>query len=235
MMQVLRAFVILLIGFIAGILFSVALGPQYRYWLDSNFGKGKPLAQPRYENRPTVVGQDDDGGAGVLDGVSAGKKLPPDLRPKDFEADSIEDLRKKGLELPVAGMELDDVKDSFSEPRGARLHEAVDILAPRNTPVLAVEDGTIAKLFYSVPGGITIYQFDPTAIFAYYYAHLEKYAEHLKEGDQINKGQVIGYVGSSGNAPSNTPHLHFAIFRLTDEKHWWEGSPVDPYKVLKED
>ena len=103
----------------------------------------------------------------------------------------------------------------------------------RNTPVRAVESGRIARLFFSKAGGITIYQFDPTERFCYYYAHLERYAEGLREGQRVQKGQVIGYVGTSGNAPEDTPHLHFAIFRLTAEKHWWEGTPIDPYDILR--
>ena len=116
---------------------------------------------------------------------------------------------------------------------GTRRHEALDILAPRNTPVLAVENGTVAKLFLSKPGGNTIYQFDPTSTYAYYYAHLERYADGLKDGDRIERGQVIGYVGTSGNAPPDTPHLHFAIFKLAEAKRWWRGVAIDPYPVLK--
>jgi peptidoglycan LD-endopeptidase LytH len=110
--------------------------------------------------------------------------------------------------------------------------EALDILAPRNTPVKAVEGGRIARLFSSKAGGITIYQFDPSEQYCYYYAHLERYADGLAEGAKIQKGQVIGYVGTSGNAPKDTPHLHFAIFKLTAERRWWEGTPIDPYDVL---
>jgi hypothetical protein len=106
---------------------------------------------------------------------------------------------------------------------GTRRHEALDILAPRETPVLAVEDGVVAKLFLSKPGGITVYQFDPSRTYAYYYAHLERYAAGLKDGDSVQRGQVIGYVGTTGNAPPDTPHLHFAIFKLTDPKRWWDG------------
>jgi murein DD-endopeptidase MepM/ murein hydrolase activator NlpD len=98
--------------------------------------------------------------------------------------------------------------------------------------VKAVDAGTIARLFYSKAGGITIYQFDPSERFCYYYAHLERYADGLREGDVVKKGQVVGYVGISGNAPKNTPHLHFAVFRLTAAKRWWEGTPIDPYDLL---
>ncbi len=114
------------------------------------------------------------------------------------------------------------------------MHEAIDILAPRNTPVLAVEDGTIERLWYSDNGGNTIYQFDPSRTYAYYYAHLQNYAGGLKEGQSVRKGEIIGYVGSSGNAPPDTPHLHFTIFKLTPSKHWWEGTAVNPYPILKQ-
>ena len=106
-------------------------------------------------------------------------------------ASAIEDLRNRQLTLPVQGIKRDDLRDTFNEMRGSsRRHEALDVLAPRNTPVLAVEDGTIARLFLSDAGGITIYQFDPTTTYVYYYAHLERYAEGLKEGAPIKRGQV---------------------------------------------
>lgn len=145
-----------------------------------------------------------------------------------------EDLARRDFEIPVEGVKPEQLVRSFEDTRsGSRSHEAIDILAPRNTPVKAVEDGTIARLFESKAGGITIYQFDPTQQYCYYYAHLERYADGLREGDKVRKGQVIGYVGTSGNAPKNTPHLHFAIFKLTAAKHWWEGTPIDPYDILR--
>jgi murein DD-endopeptidase MepM/ murein hydrolase activator NlpD len=125
--------------------------------------------------------------------------------------------------------------DTFTEARGngSRQHEALDIPAARNTPVRAVEDGRVAKLFTSREGGLTVYQFDPTETYAYYYAHLERYAEGLKEGEPVRRAQILGYVGTSGNAPPNAPHLHFSIFRLTPEKHWWQGTAIDPYPILR--
>jgi murein DD-endopeptidase MepM/ murein hydrolase activator NlpD len=138
------------------------------------------------------------------------------------------------LRLPIDGVELESFKGGFAERRGSRPHEAIDILAPRNTPVYAVDDGTIAKLFVSDAGGITIYQFDPTARLAYYYAHLERYAEGIREGAAVSQGDVIGYVGTSGNAPPNTPHLHFAIFELGEDRRWWKGKALDPYQVFKD-
>lgn len=149
-------------------------------------------------------------------------------------ANPIEDLRDRRLVLPVEGVSPSGLVRSYDDTRGGgRKHEAIDIVAPRNTPVLAVEGGTVARLFYSRYGGLTIYQFDPDQRFIYYYAHLERYADRLEEGDKVRRGQVIGYVGTSGNAPPNTPHLHFAIFRALDPPRWWEGVPLDPYDILR--
>jgi peptidoglycan LD-endopeptidase LytH len=143
------------------------------------------------------------------------------------------DLRQRNLVLPVQGIRPEQLQNTFEDSRGGgRVHEAIDIMAPRNTPVLAVEDGKIAKLFTSKQGGLTIYQFDPTETYAYYYAHLERYADGIKEGMMLRRGQVVGYVGTSGNANPEGPHLHFAIFRLTPEKRWWDGAPINPFPVL---
>jgi murein DD-endopeptidase MepM/ murein hydrolase activator NlpD len=151
-----------------------------------------------------------------------------------MSASPLGELRARNLTLPVQGIKRDELRDTFNEDRGrTRKHEAIDVLAPRHTPVLAVEDGKIARLFLSDAGGITIYQFDPASAYCYYYAHLEKYADGLEEGDTVKRGQVIGYVGTTGNAPRDTPHLHFAIFKLGDDKKWWEGAPIDPYSVLR--
>ena len=144
------------------------------------------------------------------------------------------ELKNRDLLIPVDGVTADQLTPQFSETRGgSRRHEALDILAPRHTPVRAVDDGTIARLFLSKAGGITVYQFDPSQTYAYYYAHLDRYADGLQERQRVRKGDILGYVGTSGNAPKNTPHLHFAIFRLTADKRWWEGTPIDPYEVLK--
>jgi murein DD-endopeptidase MepM/ murein hydrolase activator NlpD len=150
-------------------------------------------------------------------------------------ASSPEELTGRGLVIPVEGVSADELTRSFDDPRGGeRRHQAIDIMAPRNTPVRAVEGGRIARLFESRAGGITIYQFDPSERFCYYYAHLERYAPGLREGQQVRKGEIIGFVGTTGNAPPGAPHLHFAVFRLTDEKRWWEGTPIDPYDILRQ-
>jgi len=136
------------------------------------------------------------------------------------------------LRVPIDGADVNAWKGGFVERRGNRAHEAVDILAPRNTPIHAVSDGSIAKLFVSKAGGNTIYQFDPSGRLAYYYAHLERYADGLRDGQTVAKGDIIGYVGTSGNAPPNTPHLHFGVFQLDQNQRWWEGKPLDPYDVF---
>ena len=138
------------------------------------------------------------------------------------------------LLLPVEGIQPAQLQDTFDDARGdgSRTHEALDIMAPRGTPVLAAIDGSIEKLFTSDAGGLTIYQFDPQREHAYYYAHLDRYADGLAEGQAVRRGEVIGYVGSSGNASDDAPHLHFAIFKLGPEKRWWQGEAIDPYPLL---
>lgn len=137
------------------------------------------------------------------------------------------------LLIPVSGISAEQLDDSFADGRGGtRVHEAIDIMAPAGTPVVAAADGRIVKLFTSVPGGLTIYQFDPGETLAYYYAHLQGYADGLVEGQEVRRGDVIGYVGSTGNADPSAPHLHFAIFMLGPEKNWWQGTAVNPYPLL---
>jgi peptidoglycan LD-endopeptidase LytH len=139
------------------------------------------------------------------------------------------------LRMPIDGIDVESWRGGFDERRGAgsRGHEAIDILSPRDTPVHAVDAGTIAKIFESKAGGHTVYQFSPDGRLVYYYAHLQRYADGLREGRAVAQGEVIGYVGTSGNAPPNTPHLHFAVFELGDDKRWWQGRPLDPYLVFK--
>ncbi len=140
-------------------------------------------------------------------------------------------LRARSLELPVEGLKVGELRDSFADARDGHRHEAIDILAARGTRVLAVDDGRVVKLFNSVRGGLTVYQFDPTETFCYYYAHLDGYAPGLMDGAAVNRGEVLGYVGTTGNAPPNTPHLHFAVFKLGPDKRWWEGTPIDPFPI----
>ena len=133
---------------------------------------------------------------------------------------------------PIRGLARADLRDTFEEVHDGHKHEAIDIMVPRGTPVRAVVSGTIRKLFLSKPGGNTIYQFDEMGAYCYYYAHLDGYAKGLREGMRVERGDVIGFVGSTGNADARTPHLHFAITELWPEKLWWKGKAVDPYPFL---
>jgi peptidoglycan LD-endopeptidase LytH len=143
----------------------------------------------------------------------------------------LDDLRRRRLTVPVDGVDRKALRDTFAEGRTGHVHEAIDILAPRGTPVVAVEDGHIEKLFTSKQGGLTVYQFDPSRRYCYYYAHLDRYAPGLAQGQTVTRGQVIGYVGISGNAPPQTPHLHFTIFKLAADKRWWQGAPINPFPL----
>jgi murein DD-endopeptidase MepM/ murein hydrolase activator NlpD len=133
---------------------------------------------------------------------------------------------------PITSLTVKDVHDMFGDPRTGHAHEAIDLMAPRGTPVHAVVSGTIRKLFLSKPGGNTIYQFDEVSRYCYYYAHLDGYAESLREGEHVAAGEVIGYVGSTGNASPAAPHLHFTVFELGPEKEWWKGTAVNPFSAL---
>jgi len=137
------------------------------------------------------------------------------------------------LAVPVEGVRAADLRDTFADGRPGHRHEAIDIAAPRGTAVLAADDGTVVKLFTSVPGGLTIYQFDPDSRYAYYYAHLDRYADGVVEGMKVRRGDVIGYVGTTGNAPPDAPHLHFAVFRLGAERRWWQGEAIDPIQAFR--
>lgn len=153
----------------------------------------------------------------------------------ETSGDVVQLLERRQLDVPVQGVSRSQLRDTFDERRagGLRRHEALDIMASRGTPVRAVEDGRVAKLFTSIAGGLTIYVFDPGEMFSYYYAHLDRYANGLHEGQQLRRGDVIGYVGSTGNAAEDAPHLHFAIFQLNADRKWWRGTPINPYHVFR--
>jgi len=139
------------------------------------------------------------------------------------------------LALPVAGVSPDALQDSFDAAReGGRVHHAIDIMAPRGTPVLAADDGRVLRLSSNTLGGITVYTIDRSGQFVYYYAHLEGYKEGLVTGDLVAKGDTLGYVGTTGDAPDNLPHLHFQILRMPANGRYWEGDPIDPFPLLSE-
>lgn len=140
-----------------------------------------------------------------------------------------------GLAIPVAGVRPKELADTYTQARagGARTHDAIDIMAPEGTPVISASDGTIEKLFVSQGGGgITVYIRSLDRRWIYYYAHLQRYAPGLAEGQRVRRGQVIGYVGRTGNAAAAGPHLHFAINRMEPGEPWWQGTPINPYPLL---
>ncbi len=138
------------------------------------------------------------------------------------------------LKVPVRGIVPGQLVDTFSQARsGGRLHDAIDIMAPRGTPVVAAAQGTVERLFYSNGGGLTVYIRSPDRRLIYYYAHLEGFAPGLAERQLLRKGDPIGAVGSTGNADPAAPHLHFAILATTPERKWYEAtSPINPYPLL---
>jgi murein DD-endopeptidase MepM/ murein hydrolase activator NlpD len=145
------------------------------------------------------------------------------------------ELIGKRLLIPVQGITKENLSDSFVDRRGvngAQRHHAIDLRAPHGRPVLAVEDGTIRHIKWHPRGGLTIYQYGPEGRYSYYYAHLQKLAKGLAEGCLVQRGDVIGYVGSTGSAASSSPHLHFEVRKLDDRDAWWSGDPINPYPLF---
>ena len=142
--------------------------------------------------------------------------------------------------LPMLTFPLPDVAsayfdDSFDAPReGGRKHNAVDVMAPRGTPVLSVHDGRILRLSTNANGGITVYATDLEDQFVYYYAHLDRYHPNIYAGRPLLRGDTLGYVGTTGNAPKDAPHLHFQLMRMPADRRYWEGEPINPYPLLRQ-
>lgn len=136
------------------------------------------------------------------------------------------------MELPLADMDVNKLHSQFLDKRVGHVHRAIDIMQPKGTPILAVADGHIAKLYRSKLGGISVYLFDNDDKVCFFYAHLDHYATGLREGQIVNRGDVLGYVGNTGNARYTAPHLHFAIKRVGADKAWSGGPAVDPYPAL---
>ena len=133
-------------------------------------------------------------------------------------------------------MDSTRLDDSFDDPRegGVRRHNAIDIMAPRGSAVLAAQDGRIQKLAKNAKGGTTIYATDLEERFVYYYAHLDRYHANIYDGRPLLRGDTIGYVGTTGNAPKNLPHLHFQVMRMPADRKYWVGEPINPYALLRQ-
>jgi murein DD-endopeptidase MepM/ murein hydrolase activator NlpD len=139
------------------------------------------------------------------------------------------------LLVPVRGVRPSDLVDTYEQARSqGRRHDALDIPAPQGTPVLAAADGTVLKLFQSDRGGTALYQIAPDQCTIYYYAHLERYASGMAEGKPLRQGEVIGYVGDTGNAGAGNYHLHFEISTTPDPERYWGGTPQNPFPLLRQ-
>src|SRR5688572_8228674 len=140
-----------------------------------------------------------------------------------------------GLAIPVAGVKAEQLVDTYTQARagGARVHDAIDIMAPRGTPVVAAAPGRVEKIFFSQGGGgNSVYVRSDDGRWIYYYAHLNAYAPGLRVGQRVVLGTRIGFVGSTGNANPEGPHLHFAINRMNPGEKWYQGSAINPYPLL---
>ena len=201
----------------------------------------------------TAGGSDTAGAAGGVatgshlemppDGDSASSGLPgsdlppggtpgsssPAVVPADLEA-----LRAQRPLLPVAGVVAKDLVDSFDDRRGGtRRHNALDIMAARNTPAVAITAGRVLRLHSSVAGGLTAYISDPTSRFVFMYGHLDSFRPGLKEGARVGRGEIVGFVGTTGNASPLAPHLHFQVTRNDNLKEWWKGTPMNPFLIYR--
>lgn len=142
-------------------------------------------------------------------------------------------IQPSGLAVPVVGIKPEQLTDTYDAARGAgRRHDAIDIMAAEGTPVIAAADGKVEKLFNSVRGGTTVYVRSPDQKWIYYYAHLQRYAPGLHEGQDVKRGQVIALVGHTGDASPSGPHLHFAINSMAAGERWWNGTAINPYPLL---
>ena len=208
------------------------------YWLDENAGESRHFSFRRDSRAAllvllastlAVVGCttwiDRRVAPGGEEAVSVPLPMPAQRPPEPAPVPA-------GPRMPVVGVDPAMLRDSFDEARGNRRHQAIDIMAPRGTPVVAAVSGAVAKVYRHALGGLSVYQYDEDRRHAYYYAHLDSFAPGLKAGVVLRAGDPVGAVGTTGNATPGSPHLHFAIYRLGRERAWWRGTPVNPYPLL---
>jgi peptidoglycan LD-endopeptidase LytH len=174
---------------------------------------------PRQRNAPATAGPS-------APATEAQRRAAPPVGTDDLEW-----LRQRALAIPVAGLGPQHLRDTFADARDGRRHEAIDLLAPRGTRVIAADDGIVARLLTSSRGGRSVYQLDPSSTYCYHYLHLDRYSLRLREGLVLRKGETLGYVGSSGNASWRTPHLHFAVLKMGPEKACWVGTALNPFAI----
>lgn len=193
-----------------------------------------------------LVGACSRGGGSVVEsaprpearGAIARPALPPTPahvgpRGSAVSDDDLDALWARQLMIPVEGVTRRTLRDTYAAGRAnGRLHAALDMMAAKSTPVLAADNHVIGRLAKGPIGGIVIYAEDDEQRFVYYYAHLERYRRGLAVGDRVAKGSVIGYVGTTGNAPANTPHLHFQVMKRGPGRAWWDGPPINPFSFF---
>ena len=139
----------------------------------------------------------------------------------------------RGMMIPVAGVAVNQLHDSFDEGRDvSRVHRSLDIMAPRGTPVLSADGGRVLRLSASALGGNSIYATDPLGRVVYYYAHLDAYQPGLAQGATVARGDTLGFVGTTGNAQKDAPHLHFQIMRMPSDGKYWDGDAINPYPLF---
>jgi murein DD-endopeptidase MepM/ murein hydrolase activator NlpD len=192
--------------------------------LSSPATSATPLASPSTSVAPSTT---------ILVQPTASPSPSPETSPSPVSTPA-PSANKGNLIIPVAGVRPDQLQDTFTAARAeGRSHDAIDIIAPKDTPVLAATNGPIIKLFLSKPGGITVYQLGTDNKTVYYYAHLDHYADGLTEGHFARQGETIAYVGDTGNAAPGNYHLHFSISLVEDPKRYWQGVNINPYPLLK--
>lgn len=194
-------------------------------------GRGAAASQPAVAGNPPLSVSPSKGAAPApTSGV-----VPLSTGASTITEADIEALNIRKLLIPVVGVAAGELRDSFYDGRSeGRIHEALDIKAPRDTAVLAAGDGTVMKLHQSDRGGIMLYQSDPSRLYVYYYGHLARYADGLFEGKQLRRGETIGYVGDTGNAGAGNYHLHFGISKMSAPGKWSGGEPINPFPLLVE-
>ena len=188
-----------------------------------------PESAPVQAGAPFTRSTPDTMTANAVAIASAASAATPDTRDADIDY-----LRTRQIVMPVAGASISKVADSFDEARdgGERVHRAIDILAPRGTPILAADDGVILRMTTSSLGGISMFAVDPEHRVVYYYAHMDHYHPNMSAGRTLVRGDTIGFVGTTGNAPKDMPHLHFQIMLMPADGKYWIGEPINPYPLL---
>jgi murein DD-endopeptidase MepM/ murein hydrolase activator NlpD len=224
------ALIVLCVCFILGAIILINLQPLGATFTGENVKTINPPATPQpLIQPPTPPGKEPVAAPAE---PAAPVATPPDAANMVAEGD-VSYLRTRSLLVPVAGVTISQLRDSYLDGRSeGRTHQALDIMAALNTPVLATDDGKVMKLFQSDKGGIMIYQSDLSGNYVYYYGHLSRYADGMFDGKQVKRGEVIGYVGDTGNAGAGNYHLHFGVSKMRAPGKWSGGAPINPYPLL---